>query len=43
MPEIDESLEHSASEECWCNPYLAYEDPISGNQVWVHRDKSEAN
>ena len=28
---------HIDSEYCWCDPYLDYEDPETGNQVWVHR------
>lgn len=28
---------HIESHECWCEPFLEYEDPETGNQVWVHR------
>ena len=28
--------EHIDSENCWCEPILDYEDPETGNQVWVH-------
>jgi hypothetical protein len=38
-----ESIEHEDSEDCWCNPYLEYEDLVTGDQVWVHRDKGDAN
>ena len=30
---------HLNSVHCWCDPILEYEDPDSGNQVWVHNDK----
>ena len=30
-------VEHESSKDCWCEPYLDYEDPETGNQVWVHR------
>lgn len=43
MPKLNEDLEHTADEDCWCNPYLVYEDPLTGSQVWVHRDKEDAN
>ena len=26
------------SGNCWCDPELEYEDPETGNQVWVHRE-----
>ena len=35
---FDEPPEHIESEECWCEPELEYEDPETGNQVWVHRE-----
>ena len=28
--------EHEVSKTCWCQPYVFYEDEITGNQVWVH-------
>jgi len=31
------TLEHELSEHCWCEPYLDYVDPETGNQGWVHR------
>ncbi len=31
-------MEHIDDESCWCEPELNYEDPNSGNQVWVHRE-----
>ncbi len=43
MSEIDKNVEHISDETCWCCPYLEYEDPETGDQVWVHRDRSEAN
>jgi len=24
--------------DCWCGPTKNYEDPVTGNQVWVHRE-----
>jgi len=30
--------EHINTRNCWCNPELDYEDPETGNQVWVHRE-----
>ena len=32
-------MEHKDSQDCWCEPYLDYEDPETGNQVWVHRER----
>ena len=29
---------HINSEECWCDPRLEYEDPDTGNRVWVHNE-----
>lgn len=29
---------HIDSSNCWCEPELEYEDPETGNQVWVHRE-----
>jgi hypothetical protein len=23
---------------CWCNPELSYKDPITGNEVWTHKE-----
>lgn len=31
-------LKHEKSPDCWCQPELEYEDPETGNQVWVHRE-----
>jgi len=28
---------HSNSKDCWCDPYLDYENPETGSQVWIHR------
>jgi len=30
-------LPHIDSKNCWCEPYLDYENPETGSQVWVHR------
>ena len=27
---------HIAMPECWCEPELSYEDPLTGGEVWVH-------
>lgn len=35
--------EHIESEDCWCEPYVAYVDPDTGTKVWVHRYKADAN
>lgn len=29
--------EHLSRVDCWCDPYLDYEDEETGGQVWVHR------
>lgn len=29
--------EHVSSPKCWCRPYRDFEDPFTGEQVWVHR------
>lgn len=31
-------LEHIPDPTCWCEPELEYEDPETGDQVWVHRE-----
>jgi hypothetical protein len=31
-------LEHKTSSDCWCEPELDYVDPVTGDEVWVHRD-----
>lgn len=28
---------HLTDALCYCEPILEYEDPDTGNQVWVHR------
>ena len=29
---------HFTTMNCWCGPYLEYEDPDNGNRVIVHRE-----
>jgi len=36
--ERKDKLNHVDSENCWCEPELNYEDPETGNRLWVHRD-----
>ena len=39
-PEPAEELsQHVDSPDCWCEPELNYEDPDSGNRLWVHRER----
>ena len=33
----DIDMKKHTDEDCWCEPELDYEDPDTGNQVWVHR------
>jgi len=35
--ELVQTMHHVDNENCWCEPELDYEDPDTGNQVWVHR------
>ena len=30
--------EHVDRADCWCQPVRDYQDPVSGAEVWVHRD-----
>ena len=30
--------DHLNRKDCWCEPVLDYENPETGNQVWVHND-----
>ena len=30
--------EHRSSGDCWCNPELNYVDPVTGVEVWVHKE-----
>ena len=30
--------DHLNHKKCWCEPVLEYQDPETGNQLWVHRD-----
>ena len=30
--------EHRTSGDCWCNPELNYVDPVTGVEVWVHKE-----
>ena len=30
--------EHVMSGDCWCNPELNYVDPVTGVEVWVHKE-----
>lgn len=32
------AAEHVDRFDCWCGPTKDYEDPATGNQVWVHRE-----
>jgi hypothetical protein len=36
-------IEHLASPACWCRPTLDYVDPLTGNGVWVHKEKADAS
>lgn len=31
-------FKHINSKNCWCYPHLDYEDPKTGNQVWIHNN-----
>ena len=33
---VGPKLEHEISKDCWCEPYLDYKDPETGEEVWVH-------
>lgn len=33
-----EEQEHELSQDCWCQPTLDYRDPVTGVEVWVHRE-----
>ena len=35
---VGPKLEHEISKGCWCEPYLYYKHPETGNEVWVHRE-----
>jgi hypothetical protein len=37
---VEAGLEHVDRFDCWCGPVKDYEDPATGNQVWVHREVS---
>lgn len=28
---------HDNTPQCWCRPATSYEDPATGNRVWLHR------
>jgi len=30
--------EHRSSGDCWCNPELNYVHPVTGVEVWVHKE-----
>lgn len=30
--------EHIDSPDCWCEPELDYEDPETGNRLWIHKE-----
>ena len=36
MSSSDKTL-HILDGTCWCQPVIDYEDPITGNRVFVHR------
>lgn len=31
------SVEHDLAGTCWCQPTTDYEDPVTGDRVFVHR------
>lgn len=34
----DAESPHRMRADCWCNPTISYEDPLSGERVFVHRE-----
>ena len=35
MPNDDK---HDSSIDCPCHPTLNYKDPVTGNEVWLHKE-----
>ena len=35
-------FEHEMSGTCWCQPKTTYEDPLTGERVFVHRRTMDA-
>lgn len=35
-----EAEPHRAEPQCWCQPRLVHEDPVTGGRVYVHKRES---
>lgn len=34
-------LKHIDHPSCWCQPEIAYKDPVNGAEVWVHKETKQ--
>ncbi len=33
--------EHVLVASCWCGPEMTERDPVTGNEVWTHKERKE--